>query len=177
MPITPFHFGPGVLIKSVVPKWFSLRAFILSQIVIDSETAWNLLKGNDRLHTVFHSYLGSLAAMLISMGLLLSFNLVLTKFESLKNLSGRRFELRSSTIGVFLGGWSHVFLDSIMHSDLYPFFPINNSQPQLAMWSLRDLHSFCLWGFVAGGTVLVIRAGVRNLRPKVPKQPDNFTSL
>lgn len=61
MPFTPFHFGPGAFAKSVAPRWFSFRAFVLSQIVIDCETAWNIYCGHERLHTFFHSYLVNLA--------------------------------------------------------------------------------------------------------------------
>lgn len=42
MPITPFHFGPGTAIKSVVPNYFSLRAFIILQLIIDLETIGNI---------------------------------------------------------------------------------------------------------------------------------------
>ena len=37
MPITPFHFGPGALVKVIVPKHFSWTIFALSNILIDLE--------------------------------------------------------------------------------------------------------------------------------------------
>jgi len=31
MPITPFHLGPGALVKSIVPRCFSFTVFAISQ--------------------------------------------------------------------------------------------------------------------------------------------------
>jgi hypothetical protein len=39
MPFTPFHFGPGALLKSIFPRSVSLSAFVASQVLIDSSTA------------------------------------------------------------------------------------------------------------------------------------------
>ena len=60
MPLTPFHFGLGCLLKGVLPSSFSLAAFIVSQVFIDMETLWNILSEHDRVHTFFHTYLGVL---------------------------------------------------------------------------------------------------------------------
>jgi hypothetical protein len=38
MPVTPFHFGPSLLVKAAAPRSFSMIAFGVSQIVIDCET-------------------------------------------------------------------------------------------------------------------------------------------
>ncbi len=165
MPVTPFHFGPGVLIKSVVPRWFSLRAFILVQVVIDFETAWNIVRGNNRLHTVFHSYMGATVAMLCAFGLVVLSNAIIRQVQA-RPFQLRSFEIRSSVFGIIVGGWSHVFLDSIMHADLYPFYPLGRQQPQLAMWSLEKLHAICLLGFVLGGVILIIRSVAEYLRGK-----------
>ncbi len=65
MPFTPFHFGPGLFVKSLVPRKFNLTVFIVTQILIDSEVMWNLLQDKDRLHTFFHTYLGASTVILI----------------------------------------------------------------------------------------------------------------
>jgi len=68
MPLTPFHGGPGLLIKAATPKHFSFIVFFASQIFIDCEVLWNLWQQNDRLHTTMHSYLGGLLANLMPFG-------------------------------------------------------------------------------------------------------------
>jgi hypothetical protein len=129
VPFTPFHFGPGALAKSVAPRWFSFRAFVLSQIVIDCETAWNIYRVHVRLHTFFHSYLGVLAAILF-------------------------------------GGWSQVFLDSVMHTDMRPLAPLMNNNAMFDLISVKALHMACLWSLVGAGLVWGLRSAYRRIREK-----------
>lgn len=42
MPVTPFHFGIGLLGKGLAPTRVSLSAFVASQVVIDCESAYHL---------------------------------------------------------------------------------------------------------------------------------------
>lgn len=44
MPVTTFHFGPGALLKALVPRWISLTAFVISQVVVDLESGYHLLR-------------------------------------------------------------------------------------------------------------------------------------
>ncbi len=37
MPITPFHFGPGAVVKAVASRYFSFTVFAFSQGLIDLE--------------------------------------------------------------------------------------------------------------------------------------------
>jgi hypothetical protein len=45
MPVTPFHFGPGAVLKVVGGDWFSFGAFALVQVAIDVESGFNMLTG------------------------------------------------------------------------------------------------------------------------------------
>lgn len=166
MPFTPFHFGPGALAKSVVPRWFSFRAFVLSQVVIDCETAWNTYRGNERLHTFFHSYLGVFVAMALTGILLVVYNWFALQFPRswlIRELEdwGDRFEFRSSLIAILFGGWSHVFLDSVMHTDLRPLAPFSDVNTMLDLVSLKALYLACLWSFVGAGLTWGIRGLLR----------------
>lgn len=149
MPLTPFHFGPGVLIKSVSPKYFSLSAFIVTQIIIDFEVLWNAYWGHPRLHTLLHSYLGSVLAMGLGAVFIFGFIYIANKFFYKKY----SYNIRAHFIGLIIGAWSHVFLDSMMHGDLFPFYPLSESQPLLGRVSLFDLHAFCVLSFFIGGLI------------------------
>ena len=59
MPVTPYHFGLGAAIKALVPRWFSFTVFCFAQVVIDGETAYNLVRGAYPLHRWLHTYLGA----------------------------------------------------------------------------------------------------------------------
>lgn len=163
MPFTPFHFGPGALAKSVAPRWFSLRAFLLTQVIIDCETAWNIYRGHERLHTFFHSYFGVSLAMLLTGLLLFVYNVFVHLFPNMRLIRelenwGELFQFRSSVVAILFGGWSHVVLDSLMHADMYPFAPFSDANKMLELVSLEVLHLACLLSFVAAALVWGIRA-------------------
>jgi hypothetical protein len=62
MPITPFHFGPGLAFKSVTGSWFSFTVFCFAQVVIDLEPAWFMLTGDAYIHRFLHTYFGATLA-------------------------------------------------------------------------------------------------------------------
>ena len=162
MPFTPFHFGPGAAIKAAVPHLFSLRAFILCQIVIDSEVAWHLARGTKPLHGFFHTYLGVSCAMILTGVLLVCYNHGLKLWHQawpirkLENC-GKVFLLRPSLIAILVGGLSHVLLDSFMHNDMQPLYPISIGNPLLETISIDRLHEICLASFVAAVVIWYFR--------------------
>src|SRR3954465_12044111 len=50
MPVTPFHLGPGLLVKAAVPRQFSMAAYTLAQAVIDIESGYHLLHNDYPVH-------------------------------------------------------------------------------------------------------------------------------
>ena len=59
MPITPYHFGPGLFLKGLGPRHFSFVAFAGTQVVIDLETLYSILIGEYPLHRTLHSLVGA----------------------------------------------------------------------------------------------------------------------
>jgi len=55
VPITPFHFGPGALIKAAAPKHFSWTIFALANVVIDLEPIGLFLLIGDPAHPLLHT--------------------------------------------------------------------------------------------------------------------------
>ena len=47
MPITPFHLGPGALVKSIVPRCFSFTVFAISQAFSQGLPAWQASRFGD----------------------------------------------------------------------------------------------------------------------------------
>ena len=148
MPITPFHFGPGLFFKSLKPPRFSFVSFLLSQILIDLEPAYHLLKGHEQLHGSLHSFAGSLGIVIILLPLY-----KLKKFGDLKEVC----------FSALIGVWSHVLLDSIMHTDMAPFWPFSQQNPFLDVISLHMLHLLCLFMGILGGLLLYLRLGTKSL--------------
>lgn len=169
VPITPLHLGPGALIKSAIPKWFSFRAFLITQIAIDTETAWNIFRGHRQLHALFHSYIGVAIPMFMAAVVMALYNIFARRRPNswvVRELEhwGNPFELRSSVIGVCIGGWSHIFLDSIMHSDMLPIHPFSNSNSLLDLISADLLHELCLLSFLAAALVWGLRLALNKMR-------------
>ncbi len=129
MPFTPFHMGPGILMKSLLQGSFSLMVFGWTQIVMDIQPLIVLISGEGHLHGFTHTYIG---AILIAI-----FSALTGKYLSELGLTILKISPHEQPIVIawwvvflsaFLGSFSHVLLDSIMHADVEPLFPftLNN---------------------------------------------------
>lgn len=165
MPITPFHFGPGILIKSFRTRTFSWSMFVLANVAIDVEPVlWFLFTG-DPVHDVLHTYLGAfflaLACAYWGKHWCESF---LRWWNS--SLSERQFEWmgvdehisqKSAYVSAITSTVSHVFLDSFMHVDVRPYWPFTSANTFQGLLPIEFLHILCigtgLWGLLLLMTV------------------------
>jgi len=151
LPFTPLHCGPGALIKALIPGWFSLSIFTLVQVLIDIESLYNLINGYHPVHAFFHSYLG--ASIIGVIGVVLGkpiieqtfkiWNFLLHKKPASRLYIGPKIPLKSSIIGSFVGVYSHVLLDSIMHSDIRPLAPFSETNLVYQIIAILPLHALC----------------------------------
>jgi len=145
--------GPGLFIKAVLQGSFSLMVFGWAQIVMDVQPLVVMLTGKGHLHGFSHTYIGAT---------------LLAVFSALSGKYLSEFGLRLLGLGrhgpVHIGWWiavisacigtySHVLLDSIMHSDLQPFYPFLTSNRLLGMISISALHQFCLYSGLVGAGI------------------------
>ena len=153
MPFTPIHMGPGLLIKSVLRSSFSLMVFGWTQIVMDIQPLIVMLSGDGHVHGFTHTYVG---AILIAI-----FSAVTGKYLSefaLKLLavptpnSGKIFWW-VSFLSAFIGSFSHVLLDIVMHRDVEPFFPFTTENGLHHYISVVALHKFCLYSGLIGAVI------------------------
>lgn len=137
MPITPLHMGPGMLLKGVAERQMSLIAFGVAQIVMDLEPLLGLLRGAAELHGISHTLLlalpiGALAAWLgrvLSPPLLGRWNQEMRHYGWLRLLVEYAPGWRPYLLGGWLGSYSHLLLDSLMHGDLHPSGPFGRETP------------------------------------------------
>ena len=138
MPFTPFHMGPGLLMKALLQGSFSLMVFGLAQIIMDIQPLVVILTGEGHLHGFSHTYVG---ATLIGIGSSLS-----GKYASelgLRLIGQVRYLPISwpvAIISAFVGSYSHVLLDSVMHGDVEPFAPFMLNNPLLGFITVEALH-------------------------------------
>jgi len=162
MPITPFHFGPGLLGKSILGRYFSFTAFVLSQLVIDVESAYYLLRSEWPLHRGLHTLLMATGTgVVVGVFVHVAGRLADRRSRAFGGgIFARRHECRlaAAVLGGALGGASHSLLDSVMHSDVEPFSPLATGNPLLGLIGVGALHLWCATaGLVAVG-ILMARA-------------------
>jgi hypothetical protein len=160
MPFTPLHMGPGIAVKAVMQKRLSLMVFGWSQIVIDIQPLIVMLTGKGELHGFSHTYIGAtLIALFCGLSGKYLGELGLRLIREPKYLP---ISWTVSFISAFIGTYSHVFIDSIMHADIVPFAPLSAVSPVYGLISIDALHLWCIASAVLGGVVFVIIDWLRN---------------
>lgn len=159
MPFTPFHFGPGAMLHAAAPKQVSFLAFCAANVIIDLEPLYFMLTRQFPLHRFFHTYIGASIILLSTLALFVG-ALKLASIMPLPDLFGwKQLTVRPVAVGAALGSYSHIALDSLMHSDIRPFAPLSVANPFLDAVSLNTLH----WSCLAAGAVGLTVVGVRNM--------------
>jgi hypothetical protein len=163
VPFTPFHMGPGLALKAIAGRHVSLMLFGFSQVMIDLEPAIRILRNDPFLHGFTHTYLGATLVALVSVALGRPICQWLldhwrpdpdSRFLSWLRGSGR-IPWTAALWGAFLGTYTHVALDSIMHFDMAPFAPISEANPLLRLVSVGWLHVLCVASGLVGAVVLI----------------------
>ena len=154
MPFTPFHFGPGFFIKSIASKWFSFRVFILTNIITDLEPLYYILHNQWPAHRFFHTYLG---ATFIAMICAVIANPIFYSMALVWNILFKNFKVEKVNIpkvtliiSALIGTYSHVFLDSFMHRDMIPWYPVSEYNSLLERLGFIEIHFLCVLLGIAG---------------------------
>jgi hypothetical protein len=160
MPITPFHFGPGVLFKSTAPTRFSWTMFALSNMVIDLEPVVSYLFTGDPIHSYAHTYLGAALVAILTgyLGRAPCERCLRFWNSRMSPAQGRwlgvdpEIPVRTALISALIGTWSHIALDSIMHADIRPWWPLSEDNSLRGVIDLSMLHLLCVavgvWGLM-----------------------------
>ena len=168
MPFTPVHMGPGILFKALLQSSFSLMVFGWTQIVMDIQPLIVIITGEGHLHGFTHTYVGAILIAVFSAlsGKYLSeFGLIILGISkpnpnSNSNSGSNPIKIKwwIAFLSAFIGSFSHVLLDSIMHSDVEPFFPFLLNNDLYNFISISALHKLCLYlGLVGGAIYFLLR--------------------
>lgn len=163
MPFTPFHFGPGLMVKAIERKRFWLSSFVAANVLVDCEVLYYLSRGDAPIHRYLHSYMGGFAGGLLAGASMFAVAKVWNqhrpawlprmprgnarsaddrsaKQSADRPLKATRGPLIASLVSGVIGGVSHVLLDSFMHHDMRPFWPFADGNGLLGMLDLGTLH-------------------------------------
>ena len=154
MPFTPFHMGPGIFIKALLQGSFSLMVFGWAQIVMDIQPLFVLITGEGHLHGFSHTYFGAtlLAVFSALSGKYLS-EIGLKIIGVSNNSNPVKIVWRVAFVSAFIGTYSHVALDSIMHSDVQPYYPFSLENEVLGLITVPQLHQLCIYSALVGAII------------------------
>ena len=154
MPLTPLHLGIATCCKAVANHRFSFLIFAGTQVFMDLEPLFGILLKWQTLHLYTHNLIGALLIGLIStfLGKPIS-EWVLKRFH----YTHWQISWQCALISAFLGSFSHVFLDAMMHADMFPFFPFSLDNPFLGLVSYASIFYFCIISFTLGALISLLR--------------------
>jgi len=161
MPITPFHLGPGLFFGTIFLKYLDFLSFLLGNVILDVEpfciVLYNLHYPSRSYphHALLHTILGAFLMSFLSA-------LILNEFKKKIKKRLQRFKiLQVSSFGkiflsVFAGALLHLVFDSLMHYDVFPFWPWRFN-PLLRLISPFENYLLCIIFGILGIILLVLR--------------------
>jgi hypothetical protein len=156
MPATPFHLGPGLLIKAAAPRSFSLAAYSVAQVVIDIESGYYLLKGDYPVHRQAHTFfLGGLIGLVCGLIVSRIGRAWAKPRDAIPEALAVEYRLLIAAYSGLFGGVFHSFLDGIMHADMRPLRPFSDANPLLGVVSIQVLYLFCIVTGILGAALLL----------------------
>jgi len=146
--------GPGILIKALLQGSFSLMVFGWAQIVMDIQPLFVLVTGEGHLHGFSHTYIGATLLAILSAlsGKYLS-EIGLKILELSDKLNPVNIAWWVAFVSAFIGTYSHVVLDSIMHDDVEPFYPLSQANSLHGLITMGALHQFCVFSALVGAII------------------------
>ena len=125
-----------------------------AQIVMDLQPLVVMLTGQGHLHGFSHTYLGASLLTILSAlsGKYLSeIGLLILGISKKENPIKIRWWV--VFLSAFIGTFSHVFLDSIMHADVQPFYPVFLDNTLWGIISVSSLHKICIYSGLIGAAI------------------------
>ncbi len=156
MPFTPVHMGPGLLIKGILQSSFSLMVFGWTQIVMDIQPLIIMIIGHGHVHGFTHTYLGAILIAIFAALTGKYLSEIGLKILGTSSENPIKILWWVCFLSAFMGSFSHVFLDSIMHIDVEPFFPVTLANQFYGIISITTLHKICLYSGLLGAVIYYI---------------------
>lgn len=147
--------GPGILIKALLQGSFSLMVFGWAQILMDLQPLLSMITGEGELHGFSHTVIG--ATLFALLAALTGKHLSETGLKML-GLAGNPttpIRWRIAFISAFIGTYSHVLLDSIMHSDIKHLYPLEINNQMHGIITAESLYQLCVYSGLLGATIYV----------------------
>jgi len=136
-----------------------------AQIIMDIQPLFVLVTGEGHLHGFSHTFAGAMLLgtfSAVSGKYLMEFGMKLVDATPSKANPARiPISWLVAITSACIGTYSHVVLDSIMHSDVQPYFPFSLENHFLRLVAVGSLHQICLYSALIGS---VLHVAVQYLR-------------
>ncbi|MGV8176726.1 MAG: metal-dependent hydrolase [Candidatus Bilamarchaeaceae archaeon] len=144
MPWTPFHIGPALLLGVLLFAYVDIFAIAVGSVFMDLEPlAVRILHLDYPAHGFFHTLLGvTLAGILVAL-LVQAFNKRFGDWVHENTEIPLKTGCKPVFAGVLIGAYSHVLLDSVLYSEMAPFYP-SSWDPLLGLMTPLNTYFFCL---------------------------------
>ncbi len=126
-----------------------------SQVLMDIEPLTGILQNKAILHGYTHTLLGALVIGAVAGVVGKPISACVLRWLSIPHSP---FSWGASFAGAYVGTFSHVLLDALMHSDMVPWWPIASGNPLLCAIGLGQLHLACLVAGTVGALALAFKA-------------------
>jgi membrane-bound metal-dependent hydrolase YbcI (DUF457 family) len=155
VPFTAFHAGPGLLLKGAAPRAVSLAAFVATQVAVDLEPLWFILRGEYPVHRWTHTFaVGGAIGLIVGAAL----HALARRWSGPAAATLRAdLALGAALIGGLLGGVSHAWLDGLMHRDVRALRPFAETTWVLSPAGVTALHIGCAVAGLFGVLVMLVR--------------------
>jgi len=158
MPLTPFHLGPALFLGLVFFSFLDFPTFLLANVIVDVEPLLVFLLDLDYpLHGFFHSFLGGTLAALFLAFIMMKIRGAFSGWLRFFKLE-QEYSLKSILAASLSGVYIHILLDSRMHIDIKPFYPLDLN-PFLGRGILVgfEVYTICIWTGILGIIVYGIK--------------------
>lgn len=143
------------MFKALGGRHFSFMVFGGSQVLMDIEPVIGIIQNKAILHGYTHTLAG---AALIGLAAALTGRPISAVVLRLLAISHHPFTWLASFTGAFIGTFSHVALDAVMHSDINPWWPLAQGNGVLAIIPVGSLHMLCFGLAIIGSVIVAIKA-------------------
>lgn len=155
MPLTPYHFGPHGCVALPLGRYIDVPVFMLANVAVDLEPlSVMVFKLNYPLHGYGHTILfGALVGIVLAGAAYLAKS-VLESIMEVFHLKYKACIKKMLASGV-LGVWLHVLTDSLIYTDIKPFFP-SSANPLYGLLSSSQVYLICTISFIPAAILYII---------------------
>jgi membrane-bound metal-dependent hydrolase YbcI (DUF457 family) len=173
MPFTAFHLGPALLIGIILFPFFDIAAVLICSVIVDLEPFYVIFFAPELpLHGFFHTFLGgSIIGIIVAFILWISRGLV-QEIQMIFKVEQNSSLLKILYTSLFSVNF-HIFLDSIFHADMQPFYPFTIN-PFYGLISQAIINQLCTVCMILGLTIYVHRFIIHGVRKEQERITDPF---